>query len=313
MDEVISKVPAWLINPLIIGFLLDIFLGDPLWLPHPIRLFGSMITIGEQILNRGKYRKFTGAILVVVLIVIIVSALLGILFFLGRYPSIKLAFESVMVFYGIANRSLLLECYKVERILKNKGIGPARTQLSMIVGRDTQNLSENQIRTAMLETLSENLSDGVIAPLFYYALGGIPMMFAYKMVNTLDSMIGYKNEQFILFGRIAAKLDDILNYIPARLTSILMVTLAFSWRGFIFIFKYGNKHSSPNAGYPEAALAGILDCRFGGDNYYGGRLVKKPYIGENEKLLAPADFLKACIINIMATTIFILLLLSLKF
>lgn len=313
MDEIIGKLPAWLTNPLIIGFLLDIILGDPVWLPHPIRLFGKIIAFGEQKLNQGRHRQLKGAIMAIVLVAWVMSMLISALYLLEKLPTIKLVFESVLVFYGIANRNLISECFKVERELEKNGVGPARKQLATIVGRDTFRLSESQIRTATLETLSENLSDGVIAPLFFYALGGVPLMFAYKMINTLDSMIGYKNKRYMQFGRIAARLDDIFNFVPARLTALLMVVVSFSWRGAVYIVKYGSSHSSPNAGYPEAALAGILNCRFGGANYYGGRLVEKPYIGKNEKLLTSTDFFKACIINIMATAIFILTLLVLNY
>ncbi len=312
MGAVNSSILSWFLNPLIIGFVLDIILGDPLWLPHPIRLFGKLIALGEQNLNCGKNRILKGAILVIILLAFIVFSLAAIVFILRECPTLKLVFESVMVFYGIANRNLITECFKVEKTLKKGSVISARQQLRMIVGRDTQSLSENQIRIATLETLSENLSDGVIAPIFYYAIGGIPLMFAYKMVNTLDSMIGYKNEKYMLFGRVAARLDDILNFIPARLTALLMVIVVFSWRGALFIFKYGKNHSSPNSGYPEAALAGILNCRFGGANYYNGELVEKAYIGWNNRQLTSNDFIRACLINILATTLFISALMMLN-
>ena len=216
-------------------------------------------------------------------------------------------FTSVFVFYGLANRSLITEVLKVEKQLGQNGLDAARKQLSFIVGRDTNSLSENQVRTAALETLAENLSDGVIAPMFYYLVGGIPLMMAYKMANTLDSMIGYKNSRFEQFGYFAAKTDDMLNFIPARLTAFLMALITFSKRGIMFIFRYGNKHSSPNAGYPEAALAGILDCRFGGPNMYHGKLVDKPYIGNNDRCLTKKDILKGCLVNVLTSSVFLLI------
>jgi adenosylcobinamide-phosphate synthase len=164
------------------------------------------------------------------------------------------------------------------------------------------------VRTAVLETLAENLSDGVIAPLFFYAVGGVPAMLAYKMVNTLDSMIGYKNERYKDFGWFAARLDDVLNFLPARITSFLMVFVTFSWRGLKFTFKYGRQHASPNSGYPEAALAGILNCRLGGPNYYSGKLVVKPYIGDNNRTVSDTDVYKACVINFASVIFFILLI-----
>lgn len=188
-----------------------------------------------------------------------------------------------------------------------------RKQLSNIVGRDTHNLNGDQIRTAVLETLAENLSDGVIAPLFFYALGGVPAMLAYKMTNTLDSMIGYKSEQFREFGWFAARFDDILNFIPSRITALLMVMLSFSPRGLIYIFRYGHQHSSPNAGYPEAALSGILDCRFGGPNVYHGTMVEKPYIGKNARSFTKKDFYKTYLINFFTCLVMIGLICWLQF
>jgi adenosylcobinamide-phosphate synthase len=210
-----------------------------------------------------------------------------------------------MVFYGLANRSLIAEALKVNRKLKHEGLEAARKQLSFIVGRETSGLSENKVRIAIMETVSENLSDGVIAPLCYYAIGGIPLMLTYKMVNTLDSMIGYKNEHFKDFGMFAARMDDVLNYIPARVTALLMVLITASGRGFSFILKYGNKHSSPNSGFPEAALAGILNCRFGGPNAYGGKIVDKPFIGHNNRVITSADIKKACLVNILVSLVLI--------
>jgi adenosylcobinamide-phosphate synthase len=160
------------------------------------------------------------------------------------------------------------------------------------------------------------LSDGVIAPLFYYLLGGLPLMFAYKMVNTLDSMIGYKSDRYRRFGRFAARLDDVANYVPARLTALIMIIVSMSCRGLCFIFKYGHQHASPNAGYPESALAGVLNCRFGGPNVYHGQVLQKPYIGQVVRDLTQKDLNKACAINHKATllmialTLFLLLLCS---
>ncbi len=182
-----------------------------------------------------------------------------------------------------------------------------RKRLSWIVGRDTSSLSEQQVRTATLETLSENLSDGVIAPLFYYVLLGVPGAVTYKMINTLDSMIGYKSERYHLFGKFAARLDDVVNYVPARITSLLMLVVAGKPQGLHFVFQEGKKHASPNAGYPEAALAYILGCQFGGPNYYHGKLVDKPYIGSHPKVLTVQDLKMATYVNWMSSTVFIVL------
>jgi len=223
----------------------------------------------------------------------------------GSNEILFIVLASIGVFYGLANRSLIQESYKVISTLEKNGLEAGRKQLSYIVGRDTRNLNEQKIRTAVLETLAENLSDGVIAPLFFYALGGVPAMLAYKMANTLDSMIGYKNEKYREFGWFAARFDDVINYIPARITALLMVVLSLSWRGLIFIFRYGHRHSSPNAGYPEAALAGILNCRFGGPNVYHGTLVEKPYIGNNGRIITNRDFYKSCVLNFFTCLVFV--------
>lgn len=297
-----------IIIPLLAGFILDLLLGDPRWLPHPIRLFGNLISFGEKRLNQGERKKLKGAILAILLIFATFMSFGTLLKFLAEYKYLFLVISSVFVFYGLANRSLIQESIIVIRTLNREGIKAGRNQLSRIVGRDTSNLNENQIRTAVLETLAENLSDGVIAPLFFYAIGGVPAMLAYKMANTLDSMIGYKSERFKNFGWFAAKFDDILNFIPARITAVLMVLITFNYRGLKFIFRFGQKHSSPNAGYPEAALAGILNCRFGGPNIYHGKLVEKPFIGENLRGISDRDIYKTCVINFLSTLLFILLI-----
>lgn len=231
----------------------------------------------------------------------------------GSNEILFIVLASIGVFYGMANRSLIWEAYKVISALEKNGLEAGRKQLSYIVGRETRTLNEQQIRTAVLETLAENLSDGVIAPLFFYALGGVPAMMAYKMANTLDSMIGYKSEKYREFGWFAARFDDVINFIPARITALLMVSLSFSWRGLAYIFRYGHRHSSPNAGYPEAALAGILNCRVGGPNVYHDTLVEKPYIGNNGRIITNRDFYKSCVLNFFTCLAMIALICWIKF
>ncbi|WP_346864221.1 adenosylcobinamide-phosphate synthase CbiB [uncultured Draconibacterium sp.] len=299
-----------IILPLLAGFALDCILGDPQWLPHPIRIFGSAISRGEKQLNTGENRKIKGALLALFLILFTFFVLRLFLVLLAQFEILSLILSSVFVFYGLANHSLIREALHVIRQLRLNGVVAGRKQLSRIVGRDTSSLSENEIRTAVLETLAENLSDGVVAPLFYYAIGGVPAMMAYKMANTLDSMIGYKNKRYTQFGWFAAKLDDVLNFIPARLTAFLMVLITLNYRGLKYIFKYGNKHASPNAGYPEAALAGILNCKFGGPNMYHGVLVDKPFIGKNNKTITDKDVIKACIINSLVCLCSLLIIVS---
>lgn len=289
------------IIPLLIGFLLDSLLGDPHRLPHPIRFFGNCISFADRRFNKGEHKKLKGLLSAAILIVLTWLTLWGATYaLLQKSMTLYYVFASVMFFYGISNRSLISEALKVEKSLLADDIEKARLNLSYIVGRDTAQLSAQKIRVATLETLAENLSDGIIAPVFYYAIGGIPLMFAYKMANTLDSMIGYKNEKYKDFGWFAARFDDVANFIPARITAMLMVLASCSARGLFFIFRYGHKHASPNAGYPEAALAGILDCRFGGPNLYHGILVEKPYIGSNNRAVTHTDFIKSCRINILS-------------
>ncbi len=242
-----------------------------------------------------------GAVLSILLVAGTWLFLFLMLKYISQFKVISVVVTSVFVFYGLANHSLIKESIAVIKQLNKNGIQAGRKQLSRIVGRETDRLSENEIRTAVLETLAENLSDGVIAPLLYYFVGGVPLMFAYKMVNTLDSMIGYKSEKYRNFGWFAARLDDVINFIPARITALLMVIVTLNSRGAKFIFKYGRKHSSPNAGYPEAALAGILNCRFGGPNFYHGILVNKPFIGSNSRMVTDRDIYIAAAINFVST------------
>ena len=212
-------------------------------------------------------------------------------------PVLAIAVNSIWVWYGLANRNLIAEGRAVFTVLEQQGLDAGRRQLSRIVGRDTAQLSGQQIRIAVLETMSENLSDGVMAPLFFYALAGVPGLMTYKMINTLDSMIGYRSTRYEQFGKFAARLDDVANFIPARLTALLMVLVAGSGRGWRFVQTYGRRHKSPNAGFPEAALAGILNCRFGGPNVYHGTRVDKPFIGETDRIIDPADIDRASRIN----------------
>ena len=274
------------------GFLLDKLLGDPMWLPHPIVAFGKSISFFTKWLNHGKKRVLKGAVTALFLIsgtFIVFFILLKLSFLIS--PVLGVALEALFVFFGLAGTTLIKEGRAVFRALDHS-LEAARKQVGRIVGRDTDNLSATEIKAATLETLAENLSDGVIAPLFWFAVAGIPGMMAYKMVNTLDSMIGYKNEKYLLFGRVAARIDDLANFIPARITAFLMAICSGSTRAFRFIFKYGNAHSSPNAGYPEAALAGVLNATFGGAHLYFGEWVVKPTIGETKR-----DFTKNDLIN----------------
>ena len=218
-------------------------------------------------------------------------------------------FDSILVFFCLAGTTLIREVRQVF-LAVDRSLEEGRQQVARIVGRDTSELSAQEVRTAALETLAENLSDGVIAPLFWFTILGVPGMLAYKMVNTLDSMIGYKTDRYRDFGCWAAHIDDIANYIPARLTALLMILpslLTFYFSLFTFVRQNGRNHASPNSGYPEAALAGILNCRFGGPHYYFGQLFDKPYIGTNDRPLTTEDMKKAVRINRTAEVLMIVL------
>lgn len=284
--------------PLVVGYALDLLLADPEGWPHPVRTYGNLIAAGERRLNHGAHRFLKGSLLAGGL----VSGCFGVFILLDKTlrrlpPVVGLTAGSLWVFYGLANTGLVREGRAVFDVLERDGLAAGRRQLARIVGRDTAELDAQQIRTAVLESLAENLSDGVVAPLLYYALAGVPGLMAYKMVNTLDSMVGYRNPRYEQFGKFAARLDDVANLVPARLTGGLLALLGGSSRGFRFLFTYGNQHKSPNAGYPEAALAGVLDCRFGGPNYYHGQLVPKPYIGKNPRPLATTEINRVARLN----------------
>lgn len=283
--------------PLLAAWLLDSWLGDPAWLPHPVVAFGKAISFFEHRLNVGKTRFLKGAFTTLFL----VAAIYLLTFFLLRWVGsssrgILLGLQILLIFYCLAGTTLVREVRMVFEAV-DRSLEAGRTQVARIVGRDTSELSAQEVRAAALETLAENLSDGVIAPLFWFVLLGVPGILAYKMVNTLDSMIGYRNERYRQFGCFAARLDDVANYVPARLTAFLMVLASGRLSLLAFVGKYGSQHASPNSGYPEAALAGILNCRFGGPHNYFGEEVWKPYIGHHDRPFSTEDMRVAVRIN----------------
>ena len=301
---------------LLIGWMLDLLVGDPQWLPHPVVGFGKMIAFGEHRLNKGQHRMAKGALLSIFLILMVFALTWFLLHLISLLPSpfgegmgVRLLIDAIIVFYCLAGTTLIREVREVFLAL-DRSLEEGRRQVSRIVGRDTSELSAQEVRTAALETLAENLSDGVIAPLFWFAILGTPGMLTYKMINTLDSMIGYRTERYRDFGCWAAHIDDIANYIPARLTALLMILprIVNCQLSIVnFVCRYGRHHASPNSGYPEAALAGILNCRFGGPHYYFGQLFDKPFIGENDRPLTTDDMKKAVLVNRTAEVLMILI------
>jgi len=252
-------------------------------------------------------------------------------------PLVTVLFDAILIFYFLAGTTLIREVRQVFFALE-RSLDDGRQQVARIVGRDTSQLTEQEVRTAALETLAENLSDGVVAPLFWFSLLGVPGMAAYKMINTLDSMIGYRTDRYRDFGCLAARLDDVANYLPARLTALLMIVgyevlrlsgFKIEHRGevesedkvessqksnlFVFVWRNGRCHASPNSGYPEAALAGILDCRFGGPHYYFGKVFDKPYIGDNPRILTTDDMKISIRINRMSEILMVIITICVLF
>lgn len=282
------------------GFLLDLVLGDPYYLPHPIRLIGKLIEGAEKVLRgmgiRGKdskedsngraFRQGIGLVLIVVISVVAVTLFLLFMAY-WLHPVLGVVAECIMTYQILAVKCLKVESMKVYQCLKNGNMEQARKAVSMIVGRDTEHLDEEGVAKAAIETVAENTSDGVIAPMLYLAVGGPVLGFLYKAVNTMDSMIGYKNEKYLYFGRAAAKLDDFVNFLPARISACLMIIASFlagrhfSGTGAWKIYKRDRrKHASPNSGQTEAVCAGALSIRLAGDASYFGKIVKKPHIGD---------------------------------
>lgn len=294
------------IVPLLTGWCMDLVFGDPARLPHPVVGFGRCISFFEHRLNRGPHRVAKGAFTAVTLVLAVFFLTWLLLRLLAPWTWALMVVESLAVFYCLAGTTLAREVRMVFEAA-DRSLDEGRRQVARIVGRDTASLSDREVRIAALETLAENLSDGVIAPLFWFAILGVPGMMAYKMVNTIDSMVGYRNDRYRDFGRWGAKIDDVANYIPARITAFLMIMVAGKPGLWKWVRRFGRCHASPNSGYPEAALAGILDCRFGGTHDYFGEAVFKPYIGINPRVPDSSDMEKAISVNRRAEVVMVLL------
>ncbi|MCF8105921.1 MAG: adenosylcobinamide-phosphate synthase CbiB [Desulfohalobiaceae bacterium] len=303
-------VSGWSVLPA--AFILDLILGDPLRLPHPVRLMGRVIQMAEPRFRRLPFNPIlcggllAGFLIPATWLLAWLALKLAFLF----YPLVSYLLEVVLVYYCLSARSLATAAREVGQALESRDLNTARQKVGLIVGRDVDGLSRTGVAQGAVETVAENFVDGVLAPLFFAALGGAPLALAYKMVNTLDSMVGYKNEAYIAFGRVAARLDDGANYLPARF-SVVVIGLG-SWLLFgrfrtslRTALQEGRNHSSPNAGLPEAAFAGALQARLGGPNIYQGQLVDKPFIGLSFDRPGPEKIKPACILMLVSSTIWV--------
>lgn len=280
------------------AYLLDCVAGDPEWFPHPVRAMGHAITQGERWLraadDSAAVEMVSGAVLTAG---VVVSS------YVATHTMVRLAYrqsrllgcavEILLAWTCLAARNLEQEAQAVQAALERGDLALARKRLARIVGRDTQELDASEISRALIETLAESASDGVMAPVLYLALGGVPLAMAYKAVNTLDSMIGHRDERYLYFGRVAARLDDVANVVPSRVTALSVVGAAMlskeasardAWRTWL---RDGAKHKSPNAGQPEAAMAGALRVRLGGENTYAGERIASPLLGEEFAAATP--------------------------
>ena len=301
---------------LTIAVLLDWIIGDPLWFPHPIIYIGKLIGYLEKIAR--KKTKNNKILRILGLLIVVVVA--GVSFFIP-YVLLKIASVNIIILHivniiilwtTIASKSLHTEAVKVYTSLKNNDLKDARVKLSYIVGRDTKDLSENEVIRADVETVAENTADGVIAPLFYAAIGGAPLAMLYKAINTMDSMLGYKNEKFFYIGFFPAKIDDIFNFIPARITGLLISISAPVVKGNIIesikiMIRDRKNHKSPNCAYPEGAAAGAMKVQLGGINTYFGEKVYKPTIGDNIKPLKADNIFQTIKLMYSAEVLFMII------
>jgi adenosylcobinamide-phosphate synthase len=274
---------------LIAAFVLDLVFGDPRWLPHPVVLVGKVVSYGETLLRRGNacFDFFAGMALSCILVGLTAGSAWGLVRFMHLLPWwFSLIGTAAFASTTLATRGLLDAVKRIEAPLSAGKLAAAREELSQIVGRETSHLNQDKVLRASLESLAESTCDGIVAPLFYLFLGGVPLAMAYKAINTLDSMIGYRTERFFYFGKFAARLDDAANFIPARLTACFFIVAAMAarrdaLRALRTVWRDHAKHLSPNAGYPEAALAGAFGIRLGGPSIYFGQRIYKPYIGDD--------------------------------
>lgn len=303
----------------VLAFLLDLILGDPVFLYHPVRAVGLLIAGLERVLRKifGKSEVslgIAGGILWILVCCTTFVAAAGALILAEKiHPAISFAIEVFLCYQLLAASSLRKESMKVYVKLKEGNLPGARQAVSMIVGRDTERLTEEGVIRATVETIAENTSDGVIAPMFYMLIGGAPLMLLYKAVNTMDSMIGYKNERYLYFGRTAARMDDVFNFIPARLSALLMTAAACLCRldgkkAWQIYLRDRHNHASPNAAQTEAVCAGALGVQLAGNAFYFGKLYEKPTIGDPDREICLMDIVSTC--RLMYAASFLMLVLG---
>lgn len=314
---------------LVMGYILDLIFGDPYWMPHPVRFIGNLISILEKVIRRfmpkTKRGEYIGGIILTVMVVSISMVIPLVIILIAKTINKYLALivESFMCYQILATKSLKVESMKVYDELAKNDLPSARKAVSMIVGRDTKDLTFSGVAKAAVETVAENTSDGIIAPMIFIAIGGAPMGFFYKAINTMDSMVGYKNERYINFGRFAAKLDDVVNYLPARISAYQMILssffLRYDYKNAFKIYKRDRyNHASPNSAQTESVCAGALDVQLAGNAYYFGKLYEKPTIGDDireinyddikkaNRLLYCTSFISIVIISVIKITIILM-------
>ena len=306
----------------VLAYVLDWLIGDPSWWPHPVCWMGRMIRSGERLLRKVAQTPSSEFVAGLALTVLVVSA-----FGVGSWAVLRwlqswnqtlgIVISVCLSASTLATRSLLDEAYVVTRFLATGDLVSARQHLSRIVGRETHELDAQEVTRATIETLAESASDGIVAPMFYLAIGGAPAALAYKAINTLDSMIGHRGKQYEFFGKCAARLDDAASYVPARLTALLLVagawTLKLNWRGaWRILHRDGGKHESPNAGRPEAAMAGALGVRLGGTNFYDGEAHYGQHLGDAQSPLDHRALRNALHVTVCVSLLMFALCLSLQ-
>lgn len=302
----------------VVAFLIDALIGDPRSKFHPVVLIGNLISLLDKFLRYDTdspiKKIIKGGVLVCIVVIVSLLVGFGIEIFSRDIPSLaaQIFIQALVLSFMISPRTLSDAAREIYYLLEREDLAHAREKVGWIVGRDTQNLNEAEVSRATVETVSENTVDGIISPLFYFAIGGLPLAIFYRAVNTMDSMLGYKNEKYLYFGRTAARLDDVANYIPARLTAILFICAAIILRldyknAFKMMRRDASKHPSPNGGYAEATVAGALNIRLGGMNYYFGQPHFRAYMGEPNEILEAAHILGAIRMMYTATILFLMI------